>query len=319
MGRLIDIAWPQLNVKVVAELNDERNPELCEEFWQQLPFKVTQAHPVVSGASMYAWTPVVSSAPVHHREMITDCPIGRLRYSQSTGNKMSVQYGKGQEPLAQPVLGQVLPEYCHLLPAVGKAVWNNLFYEKDVIFLEVSAHEGQGHPGVPAKPKNLSPLAEKLYAEAERIQLTEPEEIRALRLGEVKDAGTYGQYFSAWDFANGMLRDYIMYTIYPILTLAGKLEPKELRLVLNELDVPYSDYLSVVGFKKLEALAGEVRDYVAKAETKEEIQQVLRAFLQYGNRLCAWSYQMFPWYLGMFYNRAADGQERPGRWRPDVV
>ncbi|MDR8395077.1 DUF3830 domain-containing protein [Paraburkholderia sp. USG1] len=318
MGRLIDIAWPQLNVKVVAELNDERNPELCEEFWQQLPFKVTQAHPVVSGASMYAWTPVVSSAPVHYRELITECPIGRLRYSQSTGNKMSVQYGKGQEPLAQPVLGQVLPEYCHLLPGVGKAVWNNLFYEKDVIFLEVSAHEGQGHSGKPAKPINLAPLAQKLYDEAERIQLVEPEEIRALRLGEVEDAGTYGQYFSAWDFANGMLRDYIMYTIYPILTLAGKLEPKALSQVLNELDVPYSSYLSVVGFKKLEALAGEVREYVAKAESKEEIQQVLRAFLQYGNRLCAWSYQMFPWYLGMFYNRSKDGQERPGRWKPDA-
>jgi hypothetical protein len=319
MGRLIDIHWPSLNVKVVAELNDERNPELCEEFWQHLPFTIMQAHPVVSGASMYAWTPIVSSAPVHHRELITECPVGRLRYSQSTGNKMSVQYGVGLEPLAQPVLGQVLPEYCDLLPAVGKVVWNNLFWEKNLLFVEVSRHDQAAQAPQPAPAANLLPETKIFLAEAERIQTTEPEELRAIRLGQIESTGTYGQYFTAWDFANGMLRDYIMYTMYPLLTLSNKLSPKDLSVALNEFDVPYSAYLSVSGLKKLEEFAGLLRDAVARAETKEEIQQLLRAFLKYGNRLCAWSYHYFPWYLGAFYNRVSDGQEFPGRLNPEKV
>ncbi len=319
MGRLIDISWPALGVTVVAELNDERNPELCEEFWQHLPFKVLQAHPVVSGASMYAWTPVVSSAPVHHRELITDCPVGRLRYSQSTGNKMSVQYGVGLEPLAQPVLGQVLPEYCALLPDVGKAVWNNLFWQKDQIFVEVSPHDKNAHPGVPVKAAGISPVAKIFLDEAERIQLVEPEDLKDIRLGRVESTGTYGQYYTAWDFANGMVRDYIMYTIYPLLKLSNTLSVKDFSATLNEFDVPYSSYLGISGMYQLEAFAGLLRDAVAQAETKAEIQELLVAFLKYGNRLCAWSYHYFPWYLGMFYNRQLGGQEFPGRWNPDKV
>ncbi|TKI08546.1 cucumopine synthase-related protein [Martelella alba] len=319
MGRLIDISWPSLGVTVVAELNDERNPELCEEFWQHLPFKILQAHPVVSGASMYAWTPIVSSAPVHHREMITDCPVGRLRYSQSTGNKMSIQYGVGLEPLAQPVLGQVLPEYCHLLPDVGKAVWNNLFWQKDLIFVEVSAHDKSAHPGVPKQIDTASAVARRFLEEAERIQLTEPEDLRNIRLGRIESTGTYGQYFTAWDFANGMLRDYIMYTLYPLLTLSKILSVDDFIKTLNEFDVPYSSYLGVSGLYQMEEYAGLLRNAVAEAKTRKEIQELMRAFIKYGNRMCAWSYHYFPWYLGMFFNRQLGGQEFPGRWNPEKV
>nr|WP_257714055.1 hypothetical protein [Agrobacterium fabrum]UTN42840.1 hypothetical protein BDDEJBFL_00072 [Agrobacterium fabrum] len=72
MGRLVDIAWPELDIVVVAELADEENPELCEEFWQDLPFKVMQAHPVVSGESLLCVDAndqhgTSSAAPTHCR------------------------------------------------------------------------------------------------------------------------------------------------------------------------------------------------------------------------------------------------------------
>src|SRR5262249_38217037 len=149
------------------ELNDERNPELCEEFWQHLPFKVLQAHPVVSGESVYAWTPIVSQAPVRHREPIIDCPVGRLRYSQATGNKFSIQYGKGLEPLSQPVLGMVLPEHTAKLPAVGKAAWENVFWRKDLMFVEVSRHGAAAGATAP-QPKLPGPIQE-FVDEAARI------------------------------------------------------------------------------------------------------------------------------------------------------
>lgn len=312
MGRLIDIAWPDLDVTVVAELADESNPEMCEEFWQHLPFRVLQAHPVVSGESLYCWTPIVSTAPVRHRERIIDCPIGRLRYSQSTGNKMSVQYGQGLEPLAQPVLGQVREADCHLLPGVGKAIWENVFWRKAEMFVEVRRHDGT--KGEAADDSALPEVARVFLAEARRVQEQEPEDLRNIRLGLVEDTGSYGQYFTAWDYANGMVRDYIMYTIYPLLKLADKLSPADLAVALDEFDVPYSSYLGYSGLVTMDKFAGMMRDAVRQSGDREEIKTILRAFLMYGNRLCAWSFHYFPWHIGLFYNRQAGGQEMPGRW-----
>jgi hypothetical protein len=315
MGRLINIAWPSLDIKVVAELADEANPELCEEFWRALPFKVMQAHPVVSGESMYAWTPLVSTAPVHLKERIIDCPIGRLRFSQSTGNKLSVQYGQGLEPLYQPVLGQVLPEYLHLLPKAGKAVWESIFWTKEEIFLEVSPHDPEAQIVPVPRPLEYRPDLINLFLdEAERIQTVEPEELRAIRLGHIRDNGTFGQYFSAWDHAANMLRDYIQYTVYVLLRLSEKQSPETISQTLDEIDPPYSSYLGHSGLKTLDKFATLMRDAVREAKTKEEVQAVMRAFIRYGCRLVAWSFHYFPWHVGIFYNRPFDGQEFPGRF-----
>lgn len=318
MGRLIDIKWPELDILVVAELADEENPELCEEFWQDLPFKVMQAHPVVSGESLYCWTPTISTAPVRVRQRIIDCPVGRMRYSQATGNKMSIQYGKGLEPLAQPVLGMVLPEYHHLLPVVGKAIWNNLFFGKEQIFVEVSPHDpSQTFKGV-HRFANLTGVAAEFYAEAQRIQTVEPEDLRRIRTGEIGDTGTYGQYFTAWDFANGMLRDYIMYTAYPLLKLVDTLDHEDFVAAVDAFDPAYSEYLGYSGLETLLDFSEKLRKAIRETEDKEELKTLMRAFIMYGNRLCAWSYHYFPWYLGMFYGRKINGQEFPGRFNPAV-
>lgn len=314
MGRLIDIKWPELDIAVVAELADEQNPEMCEEFWRDLPFKVMQAHPVVSGQSLYAWTPTISTAPVRLRERIVDCPVGRLRYSQATGNKFSIQYGRGQETLAQPVLGMVLPEYHHVLPIVGKAIWNNLFFAKEQIFVEVSPHNpGEAFKGA-GRFNNLKGAAAEFYAEAKRIQTVEPDDLRRIRLGEVADTGTYGQYFTAWDFVNGMLRDYIMYTAYPLLKLVDTLSHKDLVAAVDAFDPAYSEYLGYSGLNTLLDFSDKLRKAIRETEDKEELRTLMRTFIMYGNRLCAWSYHYFPWYLGMFYGRKFDGQEFPGRF-----
>lgn len=316
MGRLIDIKWPELDISVVAELADEDNPEMCEEFWRDLPFKVMQAHPVVSGESLYAWTPTISTAPVRLRERIIDCPVGRLRYSQATGNKFSIQYGKGLEPLAQPVLGIVLPEYHRLLPIVGKAIWTNLFYAKDKIFVEVSPHDPEQQFRGKHRFAELKGVAAEFYAEAKRIQTEEPEDLRRIRTGEIGDTGTYGQYFTAWDFANGMLRDYIMYTAYPLLKLIDTLEHDDFVAAVAAFDPAYSEYLGYSGLTTLLDFSEKLRNGIRETTDKEELKMIMQAFIMYGNRLCAWSYHYFPWYLGLFYGRKVNGQEFPGRFNP---
>jgi len=316
MGRLIDISWPELDIQVVAELADEENPELCEEFWRDLPFKVLQAHPVVSGESLYAWTPTISTAPVRLKRRIIDCAVGDLRYSQATGNKFSIQYGKGLEPLAQPVLGHVLGEHHHLLPKVGETIWNNLFFVKKQIFVEVKPHDPTQAFKGESRFAHLKGAAAEFYREAKRIETIEPEDLQRIRRGEIGDTGTYGQYFSAWDFVNGMLRDYIMYTAYPLLKLIDTLQHDDFVAAVDAFDPAYSEYLGYSGLSKLQEFSLKLRTAIAKTDESEELRMLLRCFIMYGNRLCAWSYHYFPWYLGMFYGRSARGQEFPGRFNP---
>ncbi|MBI1778115.1 MAG: hypothetical protein HYR63_22480 [Proteobacteria bacterium] len=138
-GQPIRLTWQPLGVSVKAVLATNENPELCEDLLRALPFTILQDHAVVTGESMYAWTPVVSTAPIRVRERICDAPRGRLRYSQSTGQKLIVQYGPTTEDLAQPVLGEVLEPDAARLAAVGRKVWESTYETKERIWLTVEA------------------------------------------------------------------------------------------------------------------------------------------------------------------------------------
>lgn len=314
MGRLIDIKWPELDITVVAELADELNPDMCEEFWQDLPFKVMQAHPVVSGESLYAWAPTISTAPVQQTIKLNDCRCGDMRYSQKTGNKFSINYGQSTETLAQPILGKVMPEYHHLLPVVGKAIWNNVFFAKEHIFVEVTPHDPSLAYTGKGRFDDLKGVAAEFYAEAKRIQTIEPEDLRRIRLGQIGETGNYGQYFTAWDFANGMVRDHIMYTAFNWVKYVDTLSHEALVTVIDTEDEPYSEYLGFSGFYKLREFSLKLREAVRETQDKEELRTLLRAFVMYGNRLCAWSYHYFPWHIGVFFGRQERGQELPGRF-----
>lgn len=136
-GRKIRLTWEPIGVTVDAYLASNENPELCNDLIAALPFTILQDHAVVTGESIYAWMPMVSTAPIRVRERICDAPKGRMRYSQSTGQKFIVQYGPTTEDLAQPVLGEIVPEHADRLDAVGKAVWQSTFETKEPIWLKV--------------------------------------------------------------------------------------------------------------------------------------------------------------------------------------
>lgn len=136
-GRKIRLTWQPLGISVDAVLAVNENPELCQDIIDALPFTILQDHAVVTGESMYAWTPLISTAPIKVRERICDAPKGRIRFSQSTGQKLIVQYGPTTEDLAQPVLGEILPEHADRLDDVGKRVWQSTFDTKEQIWLTV--------------------------------------------------------------------------------------------------------------------------------------------------------------------------------------
>jgi len=134
---LVRLTWEPLGVSVRAWLAVDGNPELCQDLLDVLPFTVLQDHPMVTGESIFAWTPMTSTAPIHLREEILSAPIGRLRYSQRTGQKLIVQYGETKETIMGPVLGSVLEEDMEKIPAVGRAVWDSTYQTKEPIWLTV--------------------------------------------------------------------------------------------------------------------------------------------------------------------------------------
>lgn len=136
-GPHIEITWQPLGIRAEAVLAAALNPELVAEFVTALPFTFLQEHATVIGESMYAWTPLVSTARVQHTERICDAPIGRLRFSQSTGQKFIVQYGTTTEDLDAPILGQVLPEHCAGLASVGESAWRNTLDRRVDIWVSV--------------------------------------------------------------------------------------------------------------------------------------------------------------------------------------
>lgn len=133
----IKLTWEPLGVSVRAWLAVDQNPELCRDLLDALPFKVLQEHPMVTGESLFAWTPLTTTAPVHVTEEIRFAPIGRLRFSQRTGQKLVVQYGATKETIRAPVLGGVVAEDQAKLAAVGRAVWDATYATKDLIWLTV--------------------------------------------------------------------------------------------------------------------------------------------------------------------------------------
>lgn len=131
------LTWEPLGISVILELATFKNPELCKDVWDAAPFRVNQEHACVSGKSMYAWTPALSTAPVKWKEIIREAPFGRVRFSQGTGQKLIVQYGPTTEDIATPVLGQIAGADLDKLPTVGAAVWDAMYNSKEVVWLKV--------------------------------------------------------------------------------------------------------------------------------------------------------------------------------------
>jgi hypothetical protein len=138
-GPEIRLTWKALGISVRAILAETLNPELVADITAALPFTILQQHSVVTGESIFGWgAPIASTAPVRVREEIRLAPIGRLRFSQRTGQKLIIQYGPTTETILAPVLGGVVEEDVHLLDALGRAVWENTYRAKRPIFLEVT-------------------------------------------------------------------------------------------------------------------------------------------------------------------------------------
>ncbi len=309
----ISIDWPEIDVAVGATLAVEANPELCDEFVRHTPFGIVQSHPVVSGSSVTMWLPYLSTAPTPVKEAITDAPIGRIRLSQGTGSKLSIQYGHGLEPASQAVLGQIDDDDLGALPRVGREVWDNLYWRKQPLTVHFAVEGDVVAPAPPPEPSH--PLAREIAAAADAIQLEEPADVARLRSGEVPDAGSFDQYFSVWVASYGLVRDYVVNTLYPLYKALSKHDPQTVRAIYATVGSTYHFSLRYHGYERLSDFAQRFQAVLEESDDPVVVEEVLEQLLRYGNTTYAWSHQAFPWYLGMHF--PAPGTGLPGGvWKP---
>jgi hypothetical protein len=141
-------------------------------------------------------------------------------------------------------------------------------------------------------------LKNKILEETKRIWLKEPDELKIQRMGLlINHAGSYDQYFGTWDFANGMMRDLSMYTMYPMLRLfvSGNFTLDQMKQMYTEILPVYTEYLRYSGYPTLCSYCREFRKIMVDIETEEEFLDVYKALLRYCNKLAAWVYHYAPW------------------------
>jgi hypothetical protein len=157
----------------------------------------------------------------------------------------------------------------------------------------------------------LRKLIQKLSAE-------EPVELREIRTGTLTKApGSYDQYFTTWDFANGIVRDYSM-NLYQLVRMAHdeSLSVENVLTVFRTWDPIYSNYLGYSGFPTLAEYAAKLREPVAD---RRELVDRLSAFTEYVNRLTAWSHHYFPWHVGEHYRYNTSELEQREEYSPIPV
>lgn len=323
MNHRITFEWPDLGLSANATLAVDLNPELCQEVWEALPIDTIMSNAIVTGGSMYSWAPMLSFAPIQYKEAINEAPIGRLRYSQNTGNKIIIQYDKCTEDVMGAVLGQIDPDDLGIVQRIGKEAWESLYTTKRPIRVIIRK---QSEPsGVSAEAVNDQPfgslrsdapeeavrLLEDLQAETARAYREEPEELRRVRLGLNAGMGSYGQYFGTWEFTYSELRDLAMYTLYPIAKLARRAEfsLEHLKAMVQEIIPTYTNFLGSCGLHGLRNLFRQFQSVMEiESFSKDDFQIILNCFCMYTNAMSSWAYFHFPWHIGMFYRFPEGGR-----------
>ena len=309
MNRRILLEWPDLQLSAVAELADDKNHELCDDLWNSLPIHSIMNNAVITDGSMYCWLPILSFAPIHFKERIDQAPIGRLRYSQGTGNKLIVQYANCYEDVNGTVLGAVIPEDIEIVKRVGEKARESIFMTKQELHVKISrlGEEYGREAAIPHVdlPRDCCPevssLDGRLLEQASEAPKAEPADNKKARLGQVSGVGSCGQYFSTWEFVYSLSRDLSMYTLYAIshMCRTTSLDVRELETMYCELEPGYTGVLGSYGLEDLRNFSREIRVLIDRhCMSREEFQCVVDAFTLYTNQVAAWAYFYFPWGIG---------------------
>ena len=152
MAKKIELEWPSEEIKVVATLLEEEEPELCDLLWENLeePLKMFCRHPVSTGQEFSA-----AARPPRHpvktglvlgrtKRMFSEIKPGSINYSVHGGyGGLSYYYGPCTEPItvSGAVVGKVSEGEMPELIKAGMAVWNAYYMLHEPILMYARRYE----------------------------------------------------------------------------------------------------------------------------------------------------------------------------------
>ena len=141
MDRVFTITWPRFEKSVEAELLEEQDPKLCQDFWDALPFRSIQSHAVCAGVQMYCPFRLVSlpSRPFH--EPMNEQPVGRVNLELDF-QYLAINYGPMSEPVPALPIAQVKDNDIEDIKIMGKMAWDNLLFSNEFLMVLFDKKEG---------------------------------------------------------------------------------------------------------------------------------------------------------------------------------
>jgi hypothetical protein len=136
MDKNIEVEWPCLKIKVEARLLTEKNPELCDRFWVNLPFESLQFHCLLAGDEVCTFPPF-SPPDLSDPELvkftipIAEAPVGMIIWA--TLGHVCMYYGPVGEPWQTIPIAQVREEDVDKVKQVGKAQLESHLFTKEPI------------------------------------------------------------------------------------------------------------------------------------------------------------------------------------------
>ncbi len=131
MSRKFEIEWPDFEVTVTVDLLDEENPELCEVFWQSLPFQTIFAASMSAGEMFKI--PIrraLPPAPPEKLRLFPEEPPGTL-FLLNVGSLL-LKYGTVAEPFMMPRIARVPEEELDKLRNAATKLRDAYFFTKEI-------------------------------------------------------------------------------------------------------------------------------------------------------------------------------------------
>jgi hypothetical protein len=152
-------------------------------------------------------------------------------------------------------------------------------------------------------------LKQEIEAETENIRLKEPDELKKIRFGLIESgAGSYGQYFTAWDFVHHEVRAFGCTSLYGILKAADMpgFTLDHLKALLRIYAPISAEFIGYCGLSTIWDFTKRTLDLLDSLESKEEFVDLVAALTRYVNQVMAWSHHYFPWGIGVLFPKRTE-------------
>ena len=133
MGRIFEIYWPDFETVVDAELFDAENPEMCDQFWNHLPFDTILAASMSAGEMFKV--PIPFSLPMTAPDRLVlfpEQPPGTIVSGAMGG--LLLRYGVVVEPFQLPRLALVSEAHIPRLKDISYKLRDAYFFSKELNF-----------------------------------------------------------------------------------------------------------------------------------------------------------------------------------------